>query len=217
MNKNTGGRGEWRTTSDDTDGRERNDTYSQPFHEGKNSADENKRHSAHRLLTIPVENHEQQQDEGDNIAHNQHNKKYFTATVIFLILLLLVSITQGILAWYGTSKISCKKTTAKSATLAPQLMFGIAIAEILLSSIVILVTFTQRVRERLHVCVNTRLMVKIVTVFLICVLLVYLALIGFVEMFSEEYKGCKVKRIFLKVQAVLTVIQGCLFIILGNM
>ena len=84
-------------------------------------------------------------------------------------------------------------------------MFGIAVAEILFSTVVILVTFTRRLRERLSVCANTRLMVKIVTVCLIAVLLVYLTLIAFVELFSEEYKGCDVKRIFLKVQAVLTV------------
>lgn len=199
--------------SDQKDGGEKNNVRSRehyPHHdhdEGTETA-EDQRHSIHCLLPISVE--EQGQD-------GNSNRKYFKTTVILLVSLFLVSITQGVLAWYGTSKISCKKTTSRSATLAPQLMFGIAIAEILFSSVVILVTFTRRLRERLSVCANTRLMVKIVTVCLIAVLLVYLALIGFVELFSEEYKGCDVKRIFLKVQAVLTVVQGCLFIILGNL
>ena len=210
MNKNTQDR-EITLPSDQKDGGERNVIYREhhPQHneEGTETA-EDERHSVHCLLPLSVED----QQEGNN-----SNSKHFKTTVILLISLFLVSISQGVLAWYGTSKISCKKTTTRSATLAPKLMFGIAIAEILFSTVVILVTFTRRLRERLSVCANTRLMVKIVTVCLVAVLLVYLALIAFVELFSEEYKGCDVKRIFLKVQAVLTVVQGCLFIIIGNL
>lgn len=203
--------------SDQKDGGELDVKYqehhSQHQDEEGTETTKDKRHSINCLLPISIE-----EEEGNNgNLQSNNNRKYFKTIVILLISLFLVSITQGVLAWYGTSEISCKKTTSRSATLAPQLMFVIAIVEILFSSVVILVTFTRRLRERLSVCANTRLLVKLVTVCLVVVFVIYLALIGFVELFSEEYKGCDVKRIFLKVQAVLTVVQGCLFIILGNL
>ena len=208
MNKNTQDR-ENTLLSDQKDGGQRDVIYHPQHNEEDTETAEDERHSVHCLLPLSIEENQQ---EGNN-----SNRKHFKTAVILLISLFLTSLSQGMLAWYGTSKISCKKTTTRSATLAPKLMFGIAVAEILFSTVVILVTFTRRLRERLSVCANTRLMVKIVTVCLIAVLLVYLTLIAFVELFSEEYKGCDVKRIFLKVQAVLTVVQGCLFIIIGNL
>ena len=175
------------------------------------------RHSANCLLPVPLEQGTAGDQDGEGANTAGRENRYFKATVVLLVLLFTVTITQGVLAWYGTSNISCKKTTRRSATLAPQFLFGIAIAEILFSSSVILITFTRRARENTRVCANTRLMVKIVTVCLVALLLVYLGLIAFVELFSEEYEGCKVKKVFLKVQAVLTVVQICLFIVLGNL
>ncbi|XP_066918015.1 uncharacterized protein [Clytia hemisphaerica] len=190
--------------------------------EGSELTHENFRHSGVRLLPTYGKNHDETQSNDSTCTSIEEGGTTITRTVsqntkrkIFLaVFLFLVTLSQGFMAWYGAEKTRCKKTTTKSATLAPIFMFGIAVIEIFFSTLVITITFTRKLREKYKVCTNTRLIVKLVTACLIVLLLIYLSLVCFVELFSEEYDGCRYKKILLKAQAIMTVVQGCLFVIL---
>ena len=188
--------------------------------EGSESTSENYRHSGVRLLPTHENNHDETRSNASTCTSIEEgvitrNVSKNTKRKIFLaVFLFLVTLSQGFMAWYGAEKTRCKKTTTKSATLAPIFMFGIAVVEIFFSTLVITITFTRKLREKYKVCINTRLIVKLVTACLIVLLLIYLSLVCFVELFSEEYEGCHYKKILLKAQAIMTVVQGCLFVIL---
>lgn len=133
--------------------------------------------------------------------------------IVLLVLLLIATVTQSILAWYGAYDNKCKKG-AESATLAPLFMFGISIAEMVFSSIIVVITLveTQRCQKKRYELV----LVKLVKTCLIVLFVLYIFLFGYIEVFSGEYDGCEFKKVVLKIQALLTLVQCTLFIVLGH-
>jgi len=127
----------------------------------------------------------------------------------------MVTATQAILAWYSMYYTKCKLKKEYSATLAPFFIFGVSIAEVVFSSCIALITLTKKrskwisnARKRLSRLVKTCLVVLFV---------VSLLLVIYVEFFSREYADCELKKLLLKIQAVLTLVRGTLFIVVGHL
>jgi len=145
-----------------------------------------------------------------------YNKTRFQkASHVVLALFLMVTATQAILAWYSMYYTKCKLKKEYSATLAPFFIFGVSIAEVVFSSCIALITLTKKrskwisnARKRLSRLVKTCLVVLFV---------VSLLLVIYVEFFSREYADCELKKLLLKIQAVLTLVRGTLFIVVGHL
>ena len=128
--------------------------------------------------------------------------------------LVIVTIIQ-----YSSSSYSCfysSQEENKKRSHSPETIITIAIVHVGISTLILFAACKKRCCVNMAWCSNTALLVKGTTTCMLLLFLIYLGMIGYVEAHTIEQCKCEVYKILLKVQAILTVFQGTLFVLVAN-